>query len=82
MIKHKFTSEEDDMLTTIDNPFNPKEEFDKWLSKDSELGYNTSEYIDRIAEFNDNDDDDVTRFKYEEAIFWILDNNPNIYKLI
>lgn len=36
-------------LTTVDNPFNPFEEFDKWQTFDESKGYFTCEYLGRIA---------------------------------
>lgn len=41
------------MLTTLDNPFNPFTEFDKWLEFDTEKGYNTLNYIARFAHISD-----------------------------
>ena len=35
-------------LTTIDNPYSPKDQFDLWLAFDMRNGYNSSEYLDRI----------------------------------
>ena len=37
------------MLTTIDNPYNPFEQFDLWLLCDKDKGYNTCEYLARIV---------------------------------
>lgn len=37
------------MLTTIDNPFNPFTEYDKWYSFDESKGYHTCSYLARIA---------------------------------
>lgn len=37
------------MLTTTDNPFDPRTEFDSWLNYDRDLGYNTCGYLSRIA---------------------------------
>jgi hypothetical protein len=36
-------------LTTFDNPYDPSEEFDKWLDFDIDHGYYTSAYLARIA---------------------------------
>lgn len=38
------------MLSTSDNPFNPFERFDDWYIFDKEKGYNTLEYLGRIAD--------------------------------
>lgn len=35
--------------TTIDNPYDPFEQFDDWLKYDMERGYGTSEMLARLA---------------------------------
>ena len=37
------------MLSTIDNPFNPFDDFDSWFHYDIEKGYNSCSYLARIA---------------------------------
>lgn len=37
------------MLTTIDNPFDPFIQWDEWLAFDIGKGYNTCEYVAKIA---------------------------------
>ena len=37
------------MLTTIDNPFNPKTEYDDWKEWDTYHGHYTEEYIARLV---------------------------------
>ena len=41
------------MLTTIDNPFNPFDDYKAWLSFDKEHNYNSSERLMRIAQITD-----------------------------
>lgn len=41
------------MLTTIDNPFNPKTDYDKWQTWDRENGYHTEQYIARLIEMDE-----------------------------
>ena len=42
----------DCMLTTIDNPFNPFEDFTSWFLFDIEHGYNTCSRLARVANFS------------------------------
>ena len=37
------------MLTTVDNPFDPYTQYDAWLAYDEQAGYNTNQYLARIA---------------------------------
>lgn len=37
------------MLTTIDNPFDPFDQFDDWYAFDVQKGYNCCEYVARLA---------------------------------
>ena len=41
------------MLTTIDNPFNPFDDYNSWLSFDKEHNYNCAERLMRIAQITD-----------------------------
>lgn len=57
------------MLTTFDNPFNPFEQFDSWLLFDVEKGYNTCSRLDRIA----NTSDTMSEKEKEEAMNEAID---------
>ena len=57
------------MLTTLDNPYNPFDDFTQWLMFDKEKGYNTCEYIARIA----NIEDDMTQKEEDEEIERAID---------
>ena len=39
------------MLTTIDNPFNPFEDYKSWLSYDKGKGYDSAEKVARYVDF-------------------------------
>lgn len=41
------------MLTTIDNPYNPFEQWDEWYAMDHQLGHNTCEFLARVADASD-----------------------------
>lgn len=36
-------------VTTLDNPYNFFTQFDEWYAFDTQMGYNTCSYVDRIA---------------------------------
>lgn len=37
------------MLTTIDNPFDPFDQFDEWYAFDTQKGYYSCDYVARLA---------------------------------
>ena len=45
--------EYDIMLTTVDNPFNPFDDFDSWLLFDKEKGYDSCERLARLLEITE-----------------------------
>ena len=71
------------MLTTFDNPFDPFEQFTSWFLFDVEKGYNTSSYIARIVNLSDDLTQDETDAEIERAIDEIiLYDFRNIYKKV
>ena len=60
------------MLTTIDNPFDPFEQFSSWLMFDKEKGYDSCETLARIANYSDEmsqkEIDDETERAIDEII--------------
>ena len=52
----------DFMLTTVDNPYNPFEQFTLWNLFDKENGYNTCERLARIMNISD----DMTQKEEDE----------------
>ena len=57
------------MLTTIDNPFDPFEQFTSWFMFDVEKGYNTCGRLMRIAQVND----DMSEVEKNNAIDSAID---------
>lgn len=75
---------EDVMLTTVDNPYNPKTDYDKWQTWDHENGYWTDQYLARLIDVEvDIEDDEALEIATNNAILEILDNDVlGIYKLV
>lgn len=70
-------------ITTFDNPFNPFTQFTEWLLFDKEKGYNTCEYLARIAKVEDNLSQQEYNRAVEQAIDSMIKTDPfNIYKKI
>ena len=68
------------MLTTIDNPFDPFEQFTSWFLFDVEKGYNTCGLLDRITKLTDDLTDNEYNIEVERAIDEIIKYDPfNIY---
>lgn len=71
------------MLTTIDNPYDPFENFKSWLMFDKEKGYNSSERLARIAVLTDEMSDVEIDEEIERAIDTIIEFDIlDIYKKV
>lgn len=68
--------EKDYRLTTLDNPFDPFENFVDWYSYDMEKGYNCCGYVDRIAHVTDDMSQKESSLEIERAIDEIIEKNP------
>lgn len=60
------------MLTTIDNPFDPFEQFDSWFLFDVEKGYNSCSYLARIAKTSNEFTEEEEAEEIERAIDEII----------
>lgn len=70
-------------LTTVDNPFNPFTQFDQWYRFDSDKGYNSSQYLDRIARTSDQLSEAENDAEIERAIDEIIKYDVlNVYKKV
>ena len=71
------------MLTTIDNPYDPFEDFDSWLMFDKEKGYNCCEKVARIAQLSDDMSEKEINEETDRAIDEIIKNDfMNVYKKV
>lgn len=65
------------MLTTIDNPFNPFDDYDSWFAFDTRVGHHTASYLARVVVTSDNMSEPDQRLAIEHAIDEIIDENVN-----
>lgn len=75
--------ETDYRLTTLDNPYDPFEDFTSWFMYDVEKGYNTCGYLDRVSDVTEDMSQKEASKEIERAIDEIIELNPlNIYKKV
>lgn len=71
------------MLTTIDNPFNPFDDFLSWLSFDKEHNYNCCEKLMRLAQLTDEMTSIEEEIEKERAIDTLIKYDfLNIYQKV
>ena len=76
-------AKKDYMLTTVDNPFDPFDQFDSWLQFDIDKGYNTCAYIARIARTSDQLSDAENEKEIDRAIDEIIEYDfQHIYRRV
>lgn len=76
-------NENEFMLTTFDNPYNPFTNFNEWFMFDVEKGYYTCSYLARIVNLTDDMTQKEEDAEIERAIDEIILYNPfNIYKKV
>ena len=62
-------------LSTVDNPFNPFQDFRAWFQFDNEKGYNSSGKLMRVAKITDEMSDYEQTKEIERAIDTIIKND-------
>ena len=71
------------MITTFDNPYDPFTQFNHWFLFDTEKGYNTCAYLDRVAKVSEEFSDEENNLAIERAIDEIIKYDfRNIYKKV
>ena len=60
------------LLSTIDNPFDPFEQFDEWFLYDNEFGYNSCSKLARVVQINDTMTEHEKTLATEQAIDTII----------
>lgn len=71
------------MITTVDNPHDPRADFKAWDQWDRAHGYNTSSYLDRVAALPEEVPDVVIDKMRDDAIQEIIDiHNGELYKAL
>lgn len=70
-------------ITTLDNPYDPFDEFDKWLVYDNALGYKTLLLLNGFAHTSEQFSDKLNNEIIEEAIDEIVEMfNGKVFKKI
>ena len=71
------------MLTTVDNPFDPFDDFTSWFLFDIEKGYDSCGKVMRIAKLSDDLTEKEEDVEIERAIDEIIKYDPlDVYKKV
>jgi hypothetical protein len=65
------------MLTTVDNPFDPRTHFKEWHTWDESAGYHTLSFLARVV----NTSNDISEADQALAIEWAIDEIVKINPL-
>lgn len=71
------------MLTTVDNPYDPFDQYDDWFAWDQRQGYHTPGFLARIAVVSDEMSEADQNLAIESAIDEIVQENvTGMYKKV
>lgn len=73
---------EDFMLTTFDNRFNPFTEFDAWFKEDHRLGHNCCELLAIVSAVSNVSSEELREANTISAINDIVARDPTIYRKV
>ena len=69
-------------LTTVDNPWDPRDQFEQWMAHDIEHGHNTCGVLADEAKTAANLSNADNRYYVEEAIKTLVSKYPWLYKAV
>ena len=70
-------------ITTIDNPFDPFDDFTSWFMFDIEKGYNSCSRLERLTKFADDMTEKEENEEIERAVDRLIEIDPlDIYKKV
>lgn len=70
-------------ITTVDNPYDPLDDFVQWFLFDEEMGYHTCAWLARLVNITEQMSEDEVDAAIRSAIDKIILNDPaNVYKRI
>ena len=70
-------------LTTIDNPYDPCDQFEQWFAFDTQHGYNSCGLLERVARTSDELSPEDNRIEINAAVDQIVLNDPTgLYKRV
>lgn len=70
-------------ITTVDNPYDPFDEFSEWYRYDMDKGYNSCGVLDRFIYTSNQFTDEENAYETERAIDYIIAHDPlNRYKKV
>lgn len=70
-------------ITTVDNPYDPCDQFDQWYRFDCDHGYNSCGLLARLAYTSSQLTDNENAYEIELAIDQIVKSDPlNLYRKV
>lgn len=82
MVPYDPASLEEQMLTTVDNPYDPFTEWDSWYAFDEQNGYHTCGLLGRLALTSVYLSEEENIIEINHAINTILELFPGMYKTV
>lgn len=71
------------MITTVDNPFDPFTQFDEWFAWDEAAGYHTSSLLARVVKTSDALSEADQEAAYRDAVAEIAKENVSgVHRLV